>query len=172
MQVLGIAGWSGSGKTMLITRLIAELVERGITTSTIKHAHHEFEVDKKGKDSFKHRIAGAHEVLIGSARRWALMHELRSRAEPSLEDLLHKMSRVDLVLVEGFKFGDHDKIEVYRSELGKPLLYREDPKVVAVVTDSDLESLDRPVFGSEDIGGLVNFVMSRYGLTALKHDPA
>ena len=171
-MILGLAGWSGSGKTTLITGLIAGLVERGITTSTIKHAHHEFDVDKKGKDSFKHRVAGAHEVLVGSTRRWALMHELKNQVEPSLEDLLIKMSRVDLVLVEGFKFGDHEKIEVYRSEMGKPLLYREDPQVVAVVTDSELESMDRPVFGPKDIGGLVNFVVSRYDLTVLNHDSA
>jgi len=170
MRVLGIAGWSGSGKTTLITGLITRLAEYGIKTSTIKHAHHDFDVDKKGKDSFKHRIAGAHEVLVGSAKRWALMHELRNEVEPSLEDLLERMSDVDLVLVEGFKFGQHDKIEVYRSEVGKPLLYLEDPKVVAVVTNSELPLAGRPVFQSDDISGLVKFVVSRYTMLKQNHD--
>ena len=160
--MLGIAGWSGSGKTTLITGLITRLVECGIRTSTIKHAHHDFDFDKRGKDSFQHRAAGAREVLVGSAKRWALMHELRNEEEPSLEDLLERMTDVDLVLVEGFKFGEHDKIEVYRSEVGKPLLYLEDPKVVAVVTNSELPLAGRPVFRPGDISGLVKFVMSRY----------
>ena len=170
MRVLGIAGWSGSGKTTLITGLITRLAEYGIKTSTIKHAHHDFDVDKKGKDSFQHRVAGAHEVLVGSAKRWALMHELRNEVEPSLEDLLERMSDVDLVLVEGFKFGEHDKIEVYRSEVGKPLLYLEDPKVVAVVTNSELPLAGRPVFRPDDISGLVKFVLSRYVMLEQNHD--
>ena len=170
MRVLGIAGWSGSGKTTLITGLIKRLVEYGIKTSTIKHAHHDFDVDKKGKDSFQHRVAGAHEVLVGSAKRWALMHELRNEVEPSLENLLKRMSDVDLVLVEGFKFGGHDKIEVYRSEIGKPLLYLEDPKVVAVVTNSELPLVGRPVFRPDDISGLVKFVVGRYVMLEQNND--
>jgi len=170
MRVLGIAGWSGSGKTTLITGLITRLAEYGIKTSTIKHAHHDFDVDKKGKDSFQHRLAGAHEVLVGSNRRWALMHELRNEVEPSLENLLKRMSDVDLVLVEGFKFGGHDKIEVYRSEIGKPLLYLEDPKVVAVVTNSELPLVGRPVFRPDDISGLVKFVVGRYVMLEQNND--
>ena len=170
MRVLGIAGWSGSGKTTLITGLITRLVEYGIRTSTIKHAHHDFDVDKKGKDSFQHRVAGAHEVLVGSGKRWALMHELRNEVEPSLGDLLERMSDVDLVLVEGFKFGEHDKIEVYRSEVGKPLLYLEDPKVVAVVTNSELPLAGRPVFRPDDISELVKFVVSRYVMAEPNND--
>jgi molybdopterin-guanine dinucleotide biosynthesis protein B len=170
MRVLGIVGWSGSGKTTLITGLITKFVEFGITISTIKHAHHNFDVDKKGKDSFQHRVAGAQEVLVGSAKRWALMHELRNEVEPSLEDLLEKMSDVDLVLVEGFKFGAHEKIEVYRSEIGKPLLCPEDPKIMAVVTDSELPSTGRPVFRPDDIRGVVKFVVSRYAITVPNHD--
>jgi len=168
MRVLGIAGWSGSGKTTLITRLIHRFGQCGISTSTIKHAHHKFDVDKKGKDSFEHRIAGAREVLVGSAHRWALMHELRHEAEPSLEDLLRKMSEVDLVLVEGFKFGQHEKIEVFRPELGKPPLCRDDSKVVAVVTSSESLGEDRPIFLPDDIGGLVKFITHRYEITVLK----
>ncbi|MEE2693885.1 MAG: molybdopterin-guanine dinucleotide biosynthesis protein B [Pseudomonadota bacterium] len=171
MQVLGVAGWSGSGKTTLITRLIGILVGYGITVSTIKHAHHEFDVDKKGKDSFEHRMAGAHEVLVGSAKRWALMHELRRGDEPSLEELLEKMSNVDLVLVEGFKFGGHEKIEVYRAELGKPLLCTEDSKVVAVVTDANLPFIKQTLFRPNDAEGLARFVASRYQRVMSDYDP-
>ena len=171
MQVLGVAGWSGSGKTTLITRLIGILVGYGITVSTIKHAHHEFDIDKKRKDSFKHRVAGAHEVLVGSAKRWALMHELRCEDEPSLEELLDKMSDVDLVLVEGFKFGHHEKIEVYRAELGKPLLCPEDPKIVAVVTEYALTSSEQTLFRPNDVEGLARFVVSRYQIVMPNYDP-
>tara|TARA_B100001123_G_C15090511_1_gene939437 strand:+ start:521 stop:1039 length:519 start_codon:yes stop_codon:yes gene_type:complete len=171
MHVLGVAGWSGSGKTTLITRLIGILVGYGITVSTIKHAHHEFDIDQKGKDSFQHRAAGAHEVLVGSAKRWALMHELRCGDEPSLEELLQKMSDVDLVLVEGFKFGHHEKIEVYRAELGKPLLCTQDSTVVAVVTDADLPSVEQTLFRPNDADGLARFVVSRYQIMMPNYDP-
>jgi len=171
MQVLGVAGWSGSGKTTLITRLIGVLVGYGISVSTIKHAHHEFDIDKKRKDSFKHRAAGAREVLVGSAKRWALMHELRCEDEPSLEELLEKMSNVDLVLVEGFKFGGHEKIEVYRAQLGKPLLCTGDSRIVAVVTDDDLPSSEQKVFGPNDVEGLARFVVSRYQIVVPNYDP-
>src|SRR5215469_14338296 len=114
MRILGLAGWSGSGKTTLMTALIPELVSRGISVSTVKHAHHSFDIDQPGKDSWRHRQAGAREVMVASAHRWALMHELRSAAEPSLEELLGRLSGADLVLVEGFKAHAHPKIEVYR----------------------------------------------------------
>jgi molybdopterin-guanine dinucleotide biosynthesis protein B len=142
MHIFGLAGWSGSGKTTLLTALIPELMARGLSVSTIKHAHHEFDVDRPGKDSWRHRQAGAHQVLVASSRRWALMHELRDAAEPSLEELVAHMSPVDLLLVEGWKRHPHPKIEVHRPVLGKPLLYPEDPWVVAIASD---EALTAPV---------------------------
>ncbi len=135
MRVIGLAGWSGAGKTTLLCRLIPALIGRGLRVSTLKHAHHAFDVDKPGKDSFLHREAGATEVLIGSAGRWALMHELRGEAEPELPALLARMSPVDLVLVEGFKRAGHRKIEVHRAVVGKPLLHPDDPTIVAVAAD-------------------------------------
>ncbi len=135
MRVIGFAGWSGSGKTTLLVRLIPALTRRGLRVSTIKHAHHAFDIDQPGKDSFRHREAGATEVLVGSATRWALMHELRGDPEPSLSELLRRMSPVDLVLVEGFKRGEHNKIEVFREATGKPLLHPDDPSIVALAAD-------------------------------------
>ena len=126
MRIFGLAGWSGSGKTTLMTLLIPELVSRGITVSTLKHAHHSFDVDQPGKDSWRHRQAGAGEVMISSQNRWALMHELRGAPEPSLDELVGRMSPADLLLIEGFKRHPHPKIEVYRPSLGKPLLHPAD----------------------------------------------
>src|SRR6185312_11375214 len=135
MRVIGFAGWSGAGKTTLLRRLIPVLVGHGLRVSTLKHAHHQFDVDKPGKDSWEHRQAGATEVLVGSAHRWALMHELRGAPEPELDALLGRLSPVDLVLVEGFKRGPLPKIEVHRTANGKPLLHPDDPAIVAVATD-------------------------------------
>ena len=135
MRVIGFAGWSGSGKTTLLRRLIPALTAEGLRVSTCKHAHHAFEIDRPGKDSWMHRQAGAVEVMVGSASRWALMHELRDEAEPELPGLLQRMSRVDLVLVEGFKRGPQRKIEVHRAAVGKPLLYPGDATVVAIAAD-------------------------------------
>lgn len=132
MQVVGIVGWHDSGKTTLMVTLVAELVARGHRVSTVKHAHHGFDVDTPGKDSWKHRDAGATEVMVGSAARWALMHELRGDPEPSLDALLATMNPVDLVLVEGFKHADHAKIEVYRAGLDEPPLARGDATIVAL----------------------------------------
>jgi len=132
MRVAGIVGWHDSGKTTLMVALVAELVARGHRVSTVKHAHHGFDVDTPGKDSWKHRDAGATEVMVGSAARWALMHELRGDPEPSLDALLATMSPVDLVLVEGFKHADHAKIEVYRAGLDEPPLARGDATIVAL----------------------------------------
>src|ERR1700686_3385344 len=134
-RIISFAGWSGSGKTTLITRLIPLLTARGITVSTVKHAHHAFDVDKPGKDSYEHRSAGAREVLVASANRWALMHELRGAPEPDLSELLAKLAPVDLVIVEGFKRTASIKIEGHRPSLGKPFLYPDDPAVVAVGRD-------------------------------------
>lgn len=138
MRVIGIAGWSGAGKTTLLVKLIPELIARGLSVSTLKHAHHLFDVDKPGKDSHAHREAGAREVLIASRKRWALMHELRDEKEPSLAALLHHLSPVDLVLVEGFKHDKHLKIEVHRAENGKEFLFPSDPAIKAVAADCTL----------------------------------
>ena len=140
MKVLGLAGWSGAGKTTLLAKLIPELIRRGITVSTMKHAHHAFDVDTPGKDSYVHREAGATEVLVSSTRRWALMHELRGAAEPRLPELLAKMAKVDLVIVEGFKREQHRKIEVHRAANAKPLLFPDDPGIVGIATDTAIDS--------------------------------
>lgn len=136
MRVIGLAGWSGAGKTTLIVKLIPLLRARGLTVSTLKHAHHAFDIDKPGKDSFLHREAGASEVLVASANRFALMHELRGAPEPSLGDLLARLSPVDLVLVEGYKRDAHAKIEVHREANGKPFLFSEDPTILALASDT------------------------------------
>lgn len=134
--VIGLAGWSGAGKTTLLTRLIPELNRRGASVSTIKHAHHAFEIDRPGKDSHVHRQAGATEVLVSSSRRFALIHELRDSPEPSLPELLAKLSPVDLVVVEGFKRSAHPKIEVHRAANGRPYLYPDLQDIVALATDA------------------------------------
>jgi molybdopterin-guanine dinucleotide biosynthesis protein B len=143
VRVIGLAGWSGSGKTTLLAKVLPVLIARGRTVSTLKHAHHNFDVDQPGKDSHTHRLAGAREVLISSARRWALMHELRGEAEPTLRELVVRLSPVDLVIVEGFKTETHAKLEVHRKDVGKPLLYPNDPNIVAIA--SDLDALNIPL---------------------------
>ncbi len=135
MRLIGLAGWSGAGKTTLLTRLIPCLQGRGVSVSTIKHAHHRFDVDVPGKDSWQHRQAGARQVLVSSGQRWALMTELRDEPEPALGFLLSRLSPVDLVLVEGFKRDTHPKIEVHRSANAKPWLHPEDPAIRAVASD-------------------------------------
>lgn len=159
MRIFGLAGWSGSGKTTLMTALIPELVSRGITVSTLKHAHHTFDVDQPGKDSWRHRQAGAREVTISSQNRWALMHELRGAPEPTFDELVRRMSPVDLILVEGFKSHPHPKIEVYRSSLGKPLLYPQDPFVVAVASDEVLPGLTLPWLPLSNAGAIASFIL-------------
>jgi molybdopterin-guanine dinucleotide biosynthesis protein B len=140
MKIIGLAGWSGAGKTTLLTRLIPHLTAQGLRVSVIKHAHHRFDVDVPGKDSWRHREAGAAEVLIASSNRWALMHELRGAVEPRLPELLDKLAPVDLVVVEGFKREPHRKIEVHRAANGKPLLFPDDPGIVAIATDTAVET--------------------------------
>jgi molybdopterin-guanine dinucleotide biosynthesis protein B len=140
MKVIGLAGWSGAGKTTLLTRLIPYFREQGLRVSVIKHAHHTFDVDVPGKDSWRHREAGAEEVLVSSAHRWALMHELRGAREPRLPELLQKMSPVDLVIVEGYKSEPHRKIEVHRSANSKPLLFPGDAGIVGIVADVAVET--------------------------------
>lgn len=136
MNVIGLAGWSGAGKTTLLVRMIPILAARGLRVSTLKHAHHHFDIDHPGKDSHEHRLAGAHEVLISSGKRWALMHELRGEPEPPLRELIRRMSPVDLLIVEGFKRDALPKIEVHRVENGKPFLHPDDPFIVGVASDS------------------------------------
>ena len=157
MKVIGLAGWSGSGKTTLLSRLVPHLVAEGLRISTIKHAHHKFDLDTPGKDSWTHRQAGATEVLISSEQRWALMHELRGAPELTLRELLPKLSPVDLVIVEGFKTTAPRKIEVHRVANGKPLLYPGDPAVVAIATDGPL-SHGLPSVHLDDVAGVASLV--------------
>jgi molybdopterin-guanine dinucleotide biosynthesis protein B len=140
MKVIGLSGWSGAGKTTLLTRVIPHLLGQGLRISVIKHAHHEFDVDVPGKDSWVHRQSGATEVLVSSTRRWALMHELRGAGEPRLPELLAKLSPVDLVIVEGFKREPLRKIEVHRIANAKPLLFPDDPGIVCIATDAVVET--------------------------------
>ena len=158
MRVIGLAGWSGAGKTTLLRRLIPVLVADGLRVSTIKHAHHAFDVDQPGKDSWEHRQAGAQEVLVASANRWALLHELRGEAEPDLADLLMRLSPVDLVLIEGFKRGGQPKLEVFRTANGKPMLHPDDPSVVAVASDTPVPGLALPWLQLDDIEGIAEAV--------------
>lgn len=162
----GLAGWSGSGKTTLVRALIPALVARGLRVSTIKHAHHDFDVDRPGKDSYEHRAAGAGEVLVSSARRWALMHEHRGDREPTLDELLAKLAPCDLVLVEGFKGETHPKLEVHRPSVGKPRLAGEVPGVVAVASDEPLDGGGLPVLGLNDVAGIADFILDYTGLAA------
>ena len=150
MKVIGLAGWSGAGKTTLLTRVIPHLRKEGLRVSVIKHAHHSFDVDVPGKDSYVHRQSGAEEVLVSSARRWALMHEVRGASEPRLRELIAKMSPVDLVIVEGFKSEPHRKIEVYRKANGKAPLFPDDPAIAGIATDATIETM-LPVAHLDDI---------------------
>ena len=159
MRIIGLAGWSGSGKTTLLTRVIPCLVARGLSVSTLKHAHHGFDVDQPGKDSHTHRMAGATEVLIGSAARFALVHELRGAPEPSLRDLLARLSPVDLVIVEGYKAAAVPKLEVHRAAIGKPLLHPDDACIVAVASDAPLPQAELPVVALDDIETIANILL-------------
>jgi len=160
MRVIGLAGWSGAGKTTLITRVIPVLVRRGLKVATVKHAHHAFDIDRPGKDSWQHREAGASEVVVASSRRWAVVHELRDEAEPSLAELLAKLSPVDLVIIEGFKRHAHPKLEVYRATVGKPLIYPQDDCVVAIASDAPLPQAQLPVLMLDDIEGIANVLQA------------
>lgn len=157
-RVIGLAGWSGAGKTTLLTRLIPELTRGGARVSTLKHAHHAFEVDLPGKDSYEHRKAGAGEVIISSARRWVQMHEVGGGAEATLAELLRRLSACDLVLVEGFKADRHPKLEVFRSALGKPPLHTHDPRVVAIASDTLFPDAGVPVVDLDDISAIASLV--------------
>jgi molybdopterin-guanine dinucleotide biosynthesis protein B len=159
MRIFGLAGWSGSGKTTLMTALIPELVSRGLSVSTLKHAHHAFDIDQPGKDTWRHRQAGAREVMISSQNRWALMHELRGTPESTFEDLARRMNPVDVLLVEGFKRHPHPKIEIHRPSLGKPLLHPEDPWIVAIASDEMLPGLRLPWLPLSDASAVATFIL-------------
>jgi molybdopterin-guanine dinucleotide biosynthesis protein B len=151
MRIIGLAGWSGSGKTTLVTKIIPRLIAHGHRVSTLKHAHHGFDLDQPGKDSYAHRAAGAREVLIASGKRWALMSELRGEPEPPLHELLRHLSPVDIVLVEGYKRERIPKLEIHRAEVGKPLLHLEDDWIVAIASDTPLPQASVPVIDLDDI---------------------
>lgn len=163
MRVFGVAGWKNAGKTGLMERLVAEITGRGFTVSTIKHAHHSFDVDHPGKDSYRHRAAGASEVLLASGKRFALMHELRGAEEPALPELLGKLAAVDLVLIEGYKTAPHPKIEAHRAVTGNPLIAPQDDTVRAIASDTPMEA-QVPVFDLDDTVRIADFILAEVGL--------
>ena len=164
MKIFGFAGWSGSGKTTLIEKLIPLFVGRGLKVSLIKHAHHTFDVDQPGKDSYRHRHAGSIEVLVSSSRRWALVHELRGAAEPGFGELLKRLSPCDLVLIEGFKRERVPKLEVYRAATGEPLLHPQDHDIVAIASDRRLDT-KLPQFDLDDAPAIASFILKHLGLS-------
>ncbi len=163
MKIFGFAGWSGSGKTTLIEQLIPRFVAHGLTVSLIKHAHHTFDVDHPGKDSYRHRQAGASEILVTSSRRWVLMHELRGSHEPSFDEQVKRISPCDLLLVEGFKFAPIPKLEVWRAETGEALLHPNDPHIVAVASDAKVET-KLPLLDLNDVDGIAQFILKKMEL--------
>ena len=163
MRVYGVTGWKNAGKTGLMERLVAEITDRGFSVSTVKHAHHSVDVDQPGTDSYRHRTAGATEVLLASAQRVAVMQELRGSPEPKLEELLTRLSPVDLVLIEGYKREPHPKVEAFRAEPGNALIASGDDSICAVASDTLLD-LDRPVFDLNDTAGIADFILHEVGL--------
>ena len=164
MRIFGLAGWSGSGKTTLVAKLLPALTAKGIRVSTMKHAHHEFDLDTPGKDSWVHRQSGATEVAIVSSKRYAILHELRGDPEPSIEELLPRLAPVDLLLIEGFKRHAHAKLEVHRPIVGKPLLAPGDRDIVAVASDAEIPGLEVPRLDLNDTGAIAGFVLRHTGL--------
>jgi molybdopterin-guanine dinucleotide biosynthesis protein MobB len=164
LKLYGVTGWKNSGKTTLMERLVAEIAGRGISVSTLKHAHHDFDVDQPGKDSFRHRAAGARQVLVASRARWALMTELRGAPEPDLGELVAQLAPVDLVLVEGFKRDRHPKIEVRRAAAAQEPIAAGDATIEAVASDVPLHDVGVPVFGLDDVAGVAGFILRRVGL--------
>ncbi len=163
MRIFGVIGWKNAGKTGLMERLIAEITSRGFSVSTVKHAHHSFDVDHPGRDSYRHRDAGAREVMLASGNRWALMAELRGAPEPTLDELLAKVSPVDLVLIEGFKRDQHPKLEAHRAAPGNPLIAPDDPTVLAIATDTQVDT-DLPVFDLDDTKAIADFILKQVDL--------
>ncbi len=159
-RIIGLAGWSGSGKTTLITKVIPVLVGRGLTVATVKHAHHEFDLDQPGKDSWLHRQAGASEVVVASSRRWALIRELRGEPEPPLAELLAKLTPVDLVIIEGYKRHAHPKLEIFRAAVGKPPIYPEDDCVVAIASDAPVPQAPLPVLMLDDVESIADVLQA------------
>lgn len=162
--VFGITGFKNAGKTTLVERLVTELTNRGLAVSTVKHAHHAFDIDHEGRDSYRHREAGAREVAVVSRNRWALIHELRGEDEPTLDEMLDRLSPCDLVIVEGFKRDRHAKIEVRRSGLDHPRLAETDETVVAIASDMTIDDAPVPVIDMNDIGAVADFVLGQVGL--------
>ncbi|MDU8913476.1 molybdopterin-guanine dinucleotide biosynthesis protein B [Aestuariicoccus sp. MJ-SS9] len=163
MKLYGVTGWKNAGKTGLMERLVTEIASRGFTVSTVKHAHHTFDVDHPGKDSYRHRVAGASEVILASRNRVAQMTELRGAEEPSLDSLLPRLAPVDLVLIEGYKRDRHPKVEAFRAETGNSLIAPDDPSIRAIAADCPVE-IDRPVFDLNDTEAIADFILSEVGL--------
>jgi len=163
MKIYGVVGYKNAGKTGLMERLVAEITGRGFSVSTLKHAHHAFDVDQPGKDSHRHRVAGAQQTLLASGARWALMSELRGAQEPPLDELLEKLSPVDLVLIEGYKRDGHAKIEAFRHETGNPLIAKEDPTIKAVACDGAVD-VAVPCFDLDDTVAIADFILAEVGL--------
>ena len=161
MRIIGLAGWSGAGKTTLIAKLIPGILARGLRVSTLKHAHHAFDIDRPGKDSYEHRMAGATEVLVASEKRFALMHELRGETEPRLPALLAKLAPVDLVIIEGWKREPHPKLEVFRASVGKPLIHPDDPHVVAIASDVPVPRATVPRVALDDTPAIIDILLAR-----------
>ncbi|CAO4173680.1 molybdopterin-guanine dinucleotide biosynthesis protein B [Methylorubrum extorquens] len=161
LRVIGLAGWSGAGKTTLLARLIPVLVARGVRVATLKHAHHAFDIDQPGKDSFVHRQAGASEVIVSSARRWAQIREVGEGAEATLPELLRRLSPTGLALVEGFKREAHPKLEVFRAANGRPPLHGDDPRIVGIASDVPFPQAAVPVVGLDDVEAIADLVTAR-----------
>lgn len=165
-HIIGIIGWSGSGKTSLLSDLLPVLIAKGFTVSTMKHTHHDFDMDQPGKDSYRHREAGAQEVLLTSRKRWALLHELRDAPEYEMDELIAKMAPVDILLIEGFKSHSYPKIEVNRPSLGKKLLCRTDESVVALATDESVDDVGVPLLDLNNIDAIADFIVEYLNLTS------
>jgi molybdopterin-guanine dinucleotide biosynthesis protein B len=163
-KIIGVAGFKNAGKTTLVERLVRELTSRGYRIATVKHAHHSFDIDHEGRDSFRHRHAGASEVAVISGQRWAIIHELRGEAEPSFASILEKLAPSDLVIVEGYKHGSHDKIEVRNLALDHPKLARTDPTIVAVAANGAVGDAQVPVFDRDHVEALADFIVTHMRL--------
>ena len=159
MKIFGLTGWSGSGKTTLIAKLLPALIARGLRVSTLKHAHKGFDIDHPGKDSHVHRLSGATEVVVSSPTRWAIMHEMRGEPELTLEQLIAKVTPVDLLLIEGFKRDRHPKLEVWRGDVGKPLIAADDPSIVAIASNGPVPGAPVPVLDLEDAEAIAALVI-------------